>query len=368
MKYCNRCVMPDTKPGLFIDDTGVCSACRSIEKKKMIDWDARQKELETICKEIKSTNKSRYDCIVPVSGGKDSHYQTWIMKKVFGMNVLCVCLASHLPTAEGIHNLNNLVTAFDVDLIKVNLKPSTCQKLRRKAFVKQGEPNWAEHCAVFASVANMALVYEVPLILWGEDIAVEFGGRTSSTRKADARDINENDLIKSKSIYEWLDEEILERDVFFYKYPSIVELEKLGVRSVYLSYYSNWDGKKHYEVARDYGFKGREAGPLSGNFINYDNIDEKLCEINIWMKYVKFGFWRPTDQCCYQIWNGRMKRKEAVEIVHQLQDQFPEEYFQDFLSYHSLTEGEFWDVVERFRNHNIWEKVGGQWKLKCPLV
>lgn len=367
MKYCTRCVMPDTKPGVKIDDEGVCGACRSVEKKKLINWDERRRELVEICDQVKKTNRSCYDVIVPVSGGKDSTYQAWTMKEL-GMNVLCVNLAAHLPTEEGIHNLNSMITNLEIDIVKVNLRPSTYRKLRRKAFLVQGEPNWAEHCAVFSSVANVAMIYDVPLILWGEDIAVEFGGRTSNQRKADANDIIENDLIKDKTIHNWLDNEIPESDVFFYKYPPIDDLTKKGIRSIYLGYYHNWDGKEHYELAKKYGFQGRKKGNLSGNYINYDNIDEKLCEINIWMKYIKFGFWRPTDQCCYQIWNGRMTRSEAVKIVNELSDKFPKEYFRDFLDYHMLSEKEFWNTVEKFRNHDIWEKAGGEWKLKYPLI
>ena len=253
MKYCNRCVMPNTKPGVFVDAEGVCSACRSVEQKKFINWEARRQELVALCDSIKKANKACYDVIVPVSGGKDSTFQTWMMKEICGMNVLCVCLAPHLPTEEGIHNLNNMVESLQVDLIKVNLKPGTLRRLRRKAFIRLGEPNWTEHCAVFAAVANVALIYDVPLILWGEDVAVEFGGRTTKIRKADARDIHENDLVRGKSILDFVDDEIKEEDVFFYKYPPLAELERKGIQSVYLSYYHNWDGKKHYELAQGCG-------------------------------------------------------------------------------------------------------------------
>lgn len=366
MQYCKRCVMPDTKPGVFMDAEGICSACRAVEKKQHIDWDARHQELAALCESIKAKNTACYDCIVPVSGGKDSTYQAWTMKEKYGMNVLGVCLGAHLPTQEGIYNLNNMVDSVGIDLIKVNLKPGTFRKLRRKAFLRQGEPNWAEHCAMFSSVSNVAMIYDIPLIVWGEDIAVEFGGK-SQNRKADATDIHDNDLIKDKTIDDWLDDDIRPDDVYFYRYPDFDLFGSKGVKSIYLGYYHNWDGKKHYEVAKSVGFKPRAAGPLSGNLLDYDNIDEKLCEINIWLKYIKFGFWRPTDQCCYQIWNGRMSREEAVEIVNKKQDEFPQEYFVDFLRYHDLTETQFWETVEKFRNHDIWEKQNGKWKLKTPL-
>ena len=119
---------------------------------------------------------------------------------------------------------------------------------------------------------------------------------------------------------------------------------------------------------KKHGFHERQAGPLSGNYIPYDNIDEKLCEINIWLKYIKFGFWRPTDQVCYDIWNDRLSRKEAVEIVNKLQGEFPKEYFEDFLRFHGLSEQEFWEVVEKFRNLDVWRKNNnGEWVLNAVL-
>lgn len=368
MQYCNRCVMPDTKPGITIDEEGVCSACRSNELKRKIDWAGRREELRKICDAVRGSNGKGYDCIVPVSGGKDSTYQVWMMKEIYRMNVLCVCLGTHLPTQEGIENLNAMVTNLRVDLLKIHLKQSVYRKIRRKCFVEIGEPNWAEHCAMFASVTKIALLYRIPLIVWGEDIAVEFGGRTSNVQTPSAEEVMKNDLIKSRRIQDWLDETMTERNVFFYHYPSQEELKKCGIRSIYLGYYDFWDGRAHLGLAEKYGFKPRREGPLSGNVIDYDNIDEKLCEINIWMKYIKFGFWRPTDQCCYQIWNGRMTREEAVKLVNEKQDEFPVEYFKDFLDYHQLTQDEFWSVVERFRNHDIWEKVNGRWRLKVPLT
>ena len=144
-------------------------------------------------------------------------------------------------------------------------------------------------------------------------------------------------------------------------------LDQLDIQSIYLSQYINWYGRKNYEIVKKRGFSERKLGNLSGNYINYDNIDEKLCEINIWFKYLKFGFWRSTDQCCYDIWNNRLSREDAVKIVTSISDQFPKEYFLDFLNYHKLSKEDFWNTVEKFRNKKIWKLVNGEWKLKKPL-
>lgn len=367
MKFCSHCVMPDSKPGIVLDDRGYCNACRSKEVKESIDWGERLNALEAIVEDIKKEDHPFYDCIVPVSGGKDSWFQAMMLSERFGLKVLCVTLAAHLPTTEGIDNLNNMIKDLNVDHMKITIKPSVFRKIRRKCFLRQGEPNWAEHCAMFSSVVNTALIYDVPLVVWGEDIAFEFGGLQRTDSKPSAIAIDKSDLIKEKTIHHWLDDDISERDIFFYKYPDYDKLLNAGVQSIYLGHFIEWYGRHNYEVVKERGFTGRKLGPLPGNFLDYDNIDEKLCEINIWFKYLKFGFWRATDQCCYDIWNNRMSRDEAVEIVNMLQDEFPGNDFEHFLRFHEITEEEFWNTVEKFRNKGLWEMKEGKWVTKYKL-
>lgn len=366
MKYCRRCVMPDTKKGMVFDNEGICSACRSNEEKRKINWDERQAQLRELCDSLRGINGNGYDCIIPVSGGKDSMYQAWMMKNTYKMNPLCVVVVPHIQTSEGIANLNTLVRSLNIDLIKISVKPETIMKLRRKAFFVRGEPNWAEHLVVFSAVARAAYMYHVPLVVWGEDISVEFGG-TNAKRTASAESLVENDLIRGHGIEDFLDDEITWKDVYFFRHPDKEELRRRNIKSIYLGYYHFWDGYKNYLKAKEFGFIGRRAGPLPGNYLDYDNIDEKLCEINIWFKFLKFGFWRPTDQCCYHIWNGRMSREEAIKIVNAKQYEFPGEYLKEFLHFHHLTEEEFWQVVDKYRNRDIWHQVNGEWRLKVTL-
>lgn len=367
MKYCKRCVLPNTKPGVVFDAEGVCSACRSVERKKTIDWTEREEKFKRLCDSVRGSNGNGYECIVPVSGGKDSMYQTWMLSRVHNLRTLCVVVVPHLQTREGIENLNALVENIGVDLIKISVKPSTLKTIRRKCFFQIGNPNWAEHRVVFAAVARAALFYRVPLVVWGEDIAEEFGG-TVKQSEGEADDLIDNDLFREASLNDFLGEDLTESELFFYNHPHKEEVRKRHIKSVYLGYYYWWDGYKHLQKAREFGFQSRREGPLSGNVLDYDNIDEKLCEIHIWFKFLKFGFWRPTDQCCYHIWNGRMSRQEAVEFVNAKQYEFPVEYFKDFLEYQDMKETEFWETVEKFRNREIWHTAGGEWRLKTPLT
>lgn len=370
MRYCTRCVLPDTKPGIVFDAEGVCSACRSVERKHWIDWESRAAHLKTLCDTIRGSNGNGYECIVPVSGGKDSCYQVYMMSQVYKLRTLAVVVVPHLQTIEGIENLNALVENLGVDLIKIAIRPSTLQKIRRLALLKIGNPNYAEHRVVFSAVARTALFYNTPLVVWGEDISVEFGGTvaTSSAQNGSAEALINNDLFREIDFDSLADGAVAKNELFFYMHPDVEELRRKNIKSIYLGFYHWWDGFKHLQVAKRFGFKERRLGPLSGNVLAYDNIDEKLCEIHIWFKFLKFGFWRPHDQCCYKIWNGYMERAEAAKRVRAVQYEFPGEYLKEFLEYHQLSESDFWECAERWRNHDIWQKVGREWRLKVELA
>jgi N-acetyl sugar amidotransferase len=368
LQYCKRCVLPDTKPGLILDEDGICSACRMAEIKKIINWKERQKYLKKLCNNIKGSNGHGYDCIVPVSGGKDSIYQLHMMKNIYGLRVLAVNISAHIHTPEGLLNINSMIKNIDVDFIKVAVRPSTHRKIRKMALIKTGNPNYAEHRIVFSAVARAALFYNVPLVVWGEDIATEFGGNIDkNSASGSAEELINNDLFREIGFEELVGDKINKNELFFYDHPKKDVLKKANIRSIYLGYYHWWDGTKNYEIAKQYGFISRKDGPLSGNYLDYDNIDERLCEIHIWLKFIKLGFWRPTDQCCYKIWNGYMKRDEAVEIVNKLQYEFPREYFKDFLDFHDLNEDEFWKIIDKWRNKEIWHKVDNEWRLRNEL-
>jgi N-acetyl sugar amidotransferase len=351
------------------DTEGICSACRSVELKHKIDWTARAAKLAKICDEIRGRNGNGYDCVVPVSGGKDSMFQVYMMSQVYKLKTLAVVIVPHIQTAEGIMNLNSLVENLDVDLIKVSVRPSTLKKIRRMAQFRLGNPNYAEHRVVFAAVARTAYFYGAPLVVWGEDVGVEFGGNVSSSSSSEgsAEDLINNDLFHEAGFEEFIGDAVPENELFFYAHPDKEEIKRKKIKSIYLGFFHWWDGFKNYQVAQKFGFQGRRAGNLAGNLLNYDNIDEKLCEIHIWFKFLKLGFWRPTDQACYQIWNGRLARDEAVDMVMGKQYEFPGEYLPEFLEYHEMTETEFYESVERWRNKDLWHKVNGTWRLREEL-
>ena len=204
------------------------------------------------------------------------------------------------------------------------------------------------------------------MIVWGEDIGVEFGGNIDieSSDFGSAQSIIKNDLFRESSFESLLGDDITKDEIYFYNYPSKEEFANKNIRSIYLSHFLHWDGYKNFLKAKQYGFIERKDGTLSGNVLTYDNIDEKLCEVNIWLKFLKLGFWRPHDACAYQIWNGRMTRDEAIEIVKSKMYEFPIEYIKEYLEYHNITESQFYDNLEKWRNLDLWYQNGkSEWRL-----
>jgi len=370
MKFCKKCVLPDTKPGMIFNEFGVCSACIAVSKKYEIDWPSRRKKLADICSQAKlraASIGSEYDCVVPVSGGKDSLTQCFIMSKVYGMRVLAVIIVPHVQTEEGIRNLNSLVENLGIDLVRIGVQPTTLKKIRHTAFFKIGNPSYAEHRVMFAAVAREAFHRDIPLVVWGEDIGIEFGGKVDkeSSASGDASNLINNDLFHESSF----DDLISGTDVsnlFFYNPPTPDDQYEFPIKAIYLGFYYWWDGVKHYNIARQFGFLGRMSGPLPGHNINFDNMDEKLCEVHAWMKYPKFGFWRPSDHTSYKIWNGYMTREEAVKEVLYKQNE-PPAYIDEFLDYHEITRSKYDTYIDSIRNLDIWEKTNGQWRMKYEL-
>ena len=365
MIYCKTCLLPNTKPGLNFSKE-ICSACRNNAIKKKIDWNFRKKKLEKIIKKIKKENPdSLYDCIVPISnGGKDSWFQASFMKNQMKCKVLCVNLSAHLPTPEGISNVNSMIKSLNVDILKLTLKPSVHSSLRLQSFKKFGEPNWAEHLMVFAGVYNAAKLYNIPLVVWGEDISFEFGGYGKKQTPNASNLYYRNDLLKDKKLESFIDKKnIFKSDLYFYNFPPVDEIMTSNIKSIYLGYYVNWDGEKNYQFAKKSGFKA-EKKPRTGHLVGYDNIDEKLCEVNGWLKFLKFGFGYATDELCYEIYNKRIDRKKAIKILKKLNDSFKPDFLDDFCRFHKISKKNFYSIASRFINKKIFEKKDKWWRLK----
>ena len=358
IKLCTHCIYPDTKPDLFFDEEGVCSACRSFEwLRSEVDWDARRTELKKLIARYRSMNGENYDCIVPVSGGKDSTYQV-IRLLELEINPLCVTASTDSLSDIGRRNIEN-IKQLGVDYLEMTFNPIVRRKINRFCLTEIGDISWPEHVAIFTIPVRFAAKLGVPLIVWGENSQHEYGGPAAAAenRALDRRWLEEfGGLIGLRvSDLKGVDG-ISERDLIAYTYPSNAELKKSGVTGLFLGYFIPWDGLQNAIVAQANGF---ETYPLfvEGSLANYENLDNYQTGIHDYFKYLKFGFGRATDIACNHIRRGRLQRDDALRMVEKHDGAFPWTYLgrpiEEILSEIDVTLDEFLVVCDRFTNRNI---------------
>jgi len=369
MRYCKKCVMPDTRPGISFDEEGVCEACRHVEERKKIDWNKRFEELKKLCDKFRRED-GYYDCIIPVSGGKDSHYQVYVMKELMKMNPLLVNVANFDWTKAGWHNFNNLSEAFGCDIISLNINRDLAKKMMRIAFEEIGSPEWLWDRAVYVFPIRMAINFKIPLVVYGENVSYEYGGYQKGETYSAKEQIN-NDVVKPVPLDLWLKGGITKKElnnICTMLYPSKEEIEEAGLEPIYLSYFVPWNPWQHYILAKKYGFRDlAHEWRREGCIEDFHQIDSVAYLVNPWMKYPKFGHARATDVASYLIRHGKLTREEAIKLVKEFDHKIDQRTVQAFCEFTGYTIKEFWDIVEKFWNRQIFKKVNDEWVLKNPI-
>jgi len=358
MKYCTKCLFPDGKPNLGFDTNGVCDACLAQEEKEKIDWDRRRKELEEIIKPYKNNKSSNYDCIIPVSGGKDSHYQTHIMKNEFGLTPLLVSFHPRDFTEIGRQNIENLKN-LGADCIEFSVNPLVYKKLAKYGLTELGDPAWPEHLGIFTVPVQIAVAFKIPLIVWGENSQLEYGGPASSRNNPYLdREWNEKfgGYFRDKvGPEEMLKHGITEKELKFTEYPSDEEIKQVGVTGIFLGYYLKWDAKKQVEIVKKLGFNVLDEHN-EGTYTNYENLDTKYVAIHDYFKFLKFGYGRATDHASIDIRNKRLTREEGLDLVKRYDGKIPTKYLDDFLEDFGLSMEEFLKICDKFTNKELFKK------------
>ena len=358
MKYCKRCIMPDTRPDQIFDEKGICNACKSYDVNQKINWDDRKKELLDIVSYAKSF-RSRWNCVIPSSGGKDSTYQA-IRAKELGLNPVLVTATTCDLSEVGKKNIENL-KLLGFDTVEISNSAITRSKLNKISLETIGDIAWPEHVSIFTAPIKFALNYKIPFILWGENPQIEYGGPSKSL----------NNSILDRS---WLEEfggliglrvnDFVENYGFnkseleIYNYPSEKELGNFKIKSVFLGYYEKWDSVRNYNVSKKNGFLKYDK-KLENCYFDFEKIDNHQHGIHDYFKFLKFGFGRATDQLSYSIRRGLVERKEAIKIVKNLEGKFPVSYMgkslNDILKKISLSLDKFEKICDKFTNKKIFE-------------
>lgn len=370
MRYCTRCVYPENHPlHLTFDEQGVCSGCRVHEEKDRLDWRARGGKLRGLLDAFKSRSGASYDCIVPVSGARDSYFIVHSVKRVYGMNPLLVSYNKHYNTPRGIRNFAYLRTLFDCDAMTKMVAEDTVKRLTRHTLRRLGSMYW--HCLAGETVfpVQVAVRLKIPLIVWGVHQGCDQVGMFSHLDEVEMtrKYRKDHDLmgVEAEDLVGGVDG-VREEDVQAYVYPHDKEIEKVGVRGIYLSNYIRWDSKRQHEQMIDlYGY---EPAAQQRTFDTYNDVDSHhYSGIHDYIKYLKWGFGKVSDHATRELRLRRLTRKEAIGVVGRYQDVVPTE-LPLLLSWLEMDEREFWECIDARRDPRAWERRGGDWRLRDSVL
>ena len=366
-RYCTQCVLPDTRPGIELLADGRCNACHGHDRKtRAIDWAARGRALDHIFAEARARGAD-YDCIVPVSGGKDSTWQV-VQCLERGLKVLAVTWRTPGRTALGQANLDNLI-GLGVDHIDVSINPEVERRFTRASLIRTGSSAVPMHMAIFAVPLSLAVRLAVPLIVWGESPFMEYGGDpgASDLRRLDHAWLARHGILQGTTADDWVGDGLTARDLAPYRLPSEAAFRTARISSIFLGFYLPWDPMESLSVAQANGFQVRAEGPKLGLY-DYADIDCDFVAVHHWFKWLKFGFTRLFDNLALEIRNGRMTREQAIGVIAERGDQRPGDDIARLCEFLHLDLDQFGEIEERWRNREIWRRANGQWRIDGFLV
>jgi len=367
IQYCKRCVYPQITVNLNIDEEGVCASCRVYEKFQQLTpqfWERRKAKFEKVIANVLKNNKSDYDCVVPVSGGKDSYYQAHMMSKVYGLKVLLVTYHGNNYLPEGDYNRDRMRHVFNADHIVFGPSVETLKKLNRLCFRKMGDMNWHAHCGINTYPIIMAVRHNIPLIIWGEtawdisgmfdpDDYVEFSAR-----------VRHEHALRG---YEWYDlindpiDTLTEKDMFWAKYPTDEEILRSNVRGLYIGNFFNWDPNQHTKLMQElYDWKASDR-EFERTYRKMSNLDDRYENgAHDLLKFVKFGYGRASDHASKDIRTGYLTREQGIEMVKKY-DHVVSSDVAYWCDYVGMSIDEFWATADTFRDPRVWWIQDGQW-------
>ena len=371
MQVCTRCLYTSNHPlNLTFDDEGVCSGCRVHEEKDKLDWNDRASKLAGILDGYRNKTGRNYDCVIPVSGARDSYFIVHTVKNVYGMNPLLVTYNKHYNTAVGVRNLANLRIRFNCDIMTLTVNPETVKNITRSTLRRFGSMYW--HCLAGQTVypVQTAVKFKIPLIIWGAHQGVDQVGMFSHLDEVEMtrKYRKEHDLMgfEAEDLVDDFDN-VTENDVTPFLYPDNRELEQVGVRGIYLNNYMRWDSRaQHEQMIREYGY---ETALQTRTFDTYNDVDcWNYSDVHDYIKWVKHGYGKVVDHACREIRLRRMTREQGISLVQQYQTRKPQ-YLRLFLDWLGITENAFHYIVDQHRNPRIWERdKNWEWRLRHDVL
>lgn len=365
--WCKHCLNMSTRPRIKFDERGWCGACQWMEEKKKVDWAARQEELKVLLEKHRSKT-GNFDCVVPVSGGKDGSFVAYTLKHKYGMNPLAITVRPALSLAIGDKNLYNFIHS-GYDHIHLTPNPKVLDRLNKYGFIEKGFPYYGWLIAIMTAVIRTAAAFKVPLLFYGEDGEVEYGGDMQSRNRA----LYDTEYMKRvylegghekvlKRITE--DSDISDADLSFFRFPDASAISEAGLSFTHWSYFEAWDSYRNYVVAKEHcGLIEKDDGNHD-TFTNFSQNDQALYALHAYLMYLKFGFGRATQDAGIEIRRGSMTRDQALNLVRMYDNSYPWKLIETYLDYYKMTKAEFDAVLDKYANKGLFNKVDGIWQPK----
>ena len=348
MRYCTKCVLPDTHETVAFDEEGVCNICRQVEvKHTVIDWEERDRMLQAIVNRYK--DKGQYDCILPFSGGKDSTFQLWYVTKVLGMKPLVVRFDhwGYRPLVQD--NNTKVFKKLGVDVLQFTPNWKVVRLLMLESLKRTGDFCWHCHTGVYGYTMQISLKFGIPLVIWGESSSEFRAFHTFEELEGlDERFFNQaiNLGIDAKDMCQWLDGSVSERDLAPFMFPSDRELEALGSKSICLGDYIEWDIKQNVKIIKEeLGWQGAGVEGIPPEY-DYEKIECMWQGIRDYCKFIKRGHGRTNHLACIDIRAGRITREKGLELVSAYDGKRPAS-LDLFLKTLDITEDEFMSIVKK---------------------
>ena len=366
MKYCRGCTYPDISVNVSFDQKGYSSTYNTFkawESIKKSDWDKRKKVFESIVKKIKKNNKSNYDCIVAVSGGKDSYFQTHIIKK-YGLKPLLITYNGNNYLEAGWYNLQQMRKVFDADHLILGPSQESLIKLNLLGFKKMGDMNWHNHCGILSLPIQLAVKFKIPYVIYGEP----FWDISGMYKPQDFVEFTQKVRLEhGMRGYDWpemigkINLGLSEKDLQWAKYPSDEEIIDVGVRGLYIGNYFKWDPNNHKElIKKKYGWKESPV-PFERTYRRFSNLDDRYENgSHDYLKFVKFGYGRATDHTSKDILTGYMTREEGIKLVKKHDHIIPSD-LDYWLKYVNMKKEDFFKIADTFRSNKVWWIENNYW-------
>lgn len=363
VEFCRKCTMSNQRPRISFDEEGVCSACRFNEAKRSFDWDAREQELVELCNRHRKNNGD-YDVIVPCSGGKDGSFVAHQLKYKYGMNPLTVTWAPLKATEIGRRNLDAFIrSGFDNILGTPN--GIVTRRLTRLATQHLGDPFQPFIYGQTNFPLHMAVKYNVPLIMYGENGEVEYGGDMKNAFTP-TRDIADHDKHYFSGLPPefWAEHGVTLADLKPFMAPKYEEILRNKTEIHFLGYYKFWDPQENFYYCREHTGFTTNPDRSEGTYSKYASLDDRIDGYHYYLGFVKFGIGRTTSDAAHEIRDGKITREEGMALVRRYDGEFPQKYYSEFLEYCGITDEEFQEVVDSWRSDHLWRKTSNGWELK----